>query len=223
MGMGEHVEKRCSPPLPWAMYAPASVRRIGLHACATRRVPWTGCSTPAARMVRHSRPIGALGCRGMRGDYPRGVTGNRVQVTCGERRQPKERAAMRKSPYWRPERFYGVVEIKSECGADDGTCDGAAVGGFPMLTRENSVGMWWLCASHASAVPDVPAAEVFAGARVQEVTRTCAMEDERGTPCGAVATHVAIVGVHDQLGNPEVGIVSVCSGHADTEEWVPQG
>jgi len=166
--------------------------------------------------------MGELGCRGMR-DYPRGVTGNRVQVTCGELGQPKERAVMQKSPYRRPERFYGVVEIKSECGAYDGTCDGAAVGGFPMLTREKSVGMWWLCANHASVAPDAPAAEVFAGARVQEVTRTCAMEDERGTPCGAVATHVAIVGVRDQLGNPEVDIVSVCSGHADAEEWVPQG
>jgi hypothetical protein len=65
-----------------------------------------------------------------------------------------------------PKRFFGVVEIKSECGAEDGTCDNPAVGGLPIGTREKSVGMWWVCAKHASAVPDVPAAAVFAGARV---------------------------------------------------------
>jgi hypothetical protein len=44
--------------------------------------------------------------------------------------------------------------------------------------------------------------------------------DEHGEPCGAVSTHVGIVGVGEQVGDPELEIISICSRHAHM--WASQ-
>lgn len=57
---------------------------------------------------------------------------------------------------------------------------------------------------HAEALPP--------GMQAQEIVRTCRTGD--ASPCGAFATHVAIVGVRDELGNPTLSVVSLCSRHS---------
>jgi hypothetical protein len=108
---------------------------------------------------------------------------------------------------------FGVIEIEPTCTAPG--CNGHVVAAFPVRTREAGTSIWWLCDAHAKRMPiGIGQAGSHAGGQAREVTRTCGLGDE-DVPCGALATHVAVVGVRDASGNPELGIVSVCQRHRE--------
>jgi hypothetical protein len=96
-------------------------------------------------------------------------------------------------------RPFGVVAIANEACH---RCGAAPRAVLALNTREQGPGVIWLCGQHGDALG-------AAGAPVQSLTRTCGI-DISGIPCGAAATHLAIVGVPGQQG---VHAVSVCSEH----------
>lgn len=111
-----------------------------------------------------------------------------------------------------PEVFLGLVEIKDTCMA----CDAPAVAVIPISTPEKA-GVYWCCHEHAERMrAEFRKAEgrEDRGARseLQQISRTCGKGDD--TPCGAVATHVAIIGYRSPDGQATLGVVSVCERHA---------
>jgi hypothetical protein len=98
----------------------------------------------------------------------------------------------------RVRRFFGVCAIAGkacQCGERP-----RAV--LAMNTPNEGSGAVWLCGAHGDAL-------AAAGAPVQSLTRTCGA-GVTAVPCGAEATHVAIVAVP---GGQGVHAVSVCSEH----------
>jgi hypothetical protein len=98
-------------------------------------------------------------------------------------------------------RSFGVVAIANN------TCHQCGVAPRAVLalnTREQGPGVVWLCGRHGDALGAT-------GVPVQSLTRTCGAEgDDPTRPCGATATHVAVVGVPGRQG---VWAVSVCPEH----------
>jgi hypothetical protein len=114
------------------------------------------------------------------------------------------------------ERFFGTVEIKEQCGVDDCTEPADVV--YPINTPEEGPGVWWFCVEHAMQfqehVIDETPATVRGFAGLKQITRTCGQAFSHGQRCGALATHVAILGFRDEQGRARLGIVSVCARHA---------
>lgn len=111
-----------------------------------------------------------------------------------------------------PERFFGVTTIKDRC-----DCGRPAVAVMPIRELGKDPEFLWLCRDHTRPGKDMLDQLDLEGARSgpQEITRTCG-QDVRGTPCGAVATHVAMVGMHREDGRAWLGVASVCARHAET-------
>ena len=103
--------------------------------------------------------------------------------------------------------FYGAVEISgSRCGVEG--CDAEPVAVQPIRTSEET-GVWCLGREHTDelqAVPDdLPTA-------FRLINPTCAYGGAHGdAPCGAVSTHVAIVGIKDH----GLDVTSVCARHVE--------
>lgn len=97
---------------------------------------------------------------------------------------------------------FGVVTIPGKrCSAPG--CDHAPVAVMPWRTREEGTNVVWACAHHAEkmrqAVADMP---------LREITPTCGFGGD--APCGAAATHVAVVGIP----GGKLEVVSACARHA---------
>ena len=105
-----------------------------------------------------------------------------------------------------PERYFGAVTMKgNRCSAHG--CAGAPVAAFPWRTREEPTpSVVWLCAEHTNAVLAEAGGNDGSMAAIQ---RTCGQEVD-GVPCGALATHLAIVGVPAE---PLLRLASVCERH----------
>jgi hypothetical protein len=101
--------------------------------------------------------------------------------------------------------LFGVVPIKDTCMA----CSNPAVAVFPIRTPEEC-GVYWLCDQHALTM--IGATGGDPAGMPSELSRTCGLGDD--VPCGALASHVAIIGTRDDEGAPlGLGIVSVCQRH----------
>ena len=103
---------------------------------------------------------------------------------------------------------FGFVAFAERCSAAG--CGQPARAALPLNTREEGPGALWLCRQHADAC-------VAVGAAVEALPRTCGVA-VGAIPCGATATHLAIVGVPGRQG---VSGVSVCPTHgpgATTQE-----
>jgi hypothetical protein len=97
--------------------------------------------------------------------------------------------------------YFGHVAIANQACC---RCGEAARAVWAVNTREEGVGAMFLCERHGDAL-----AATVPG--VQSLTRTCGAEgDDPTRPCGAKATHVAILGIPGRQG---VQGVSVCSEH----------
>jgi hypothetical protein len=103
----------------------------------------------------------------------------------------------------KPIPIFGMVAIADKRCSSRG-CDGEPVAVMPWRTREEGTTVVWACAEHAQALREE-------GVPAYEITATCGMGDD--TPCGAAATHVAVVGVR----GGGLGVVSVCRRHATDE------
>jgi hypothetical protein len=113
-------------------------------------------------------------------------------------------------PAHQPERHFGYVEIKDTFLAENGGCGKPAVAVVPIVTA-GEAGVWWLCHDHATKMGrEVPETVP------RRIIRTCQVEAS-GSPCGAIASHVAIYGVRSPGGNPELAASSVCARHAGRE------
>jgi hypothetical protein len=113
-----------------------------------------------------------------------------------------------------PERYFGVVTIEgTRCGASG--CCRVPVAAMPWGTREEPQPLVvWFCTVHAEAV--------LANVRRKDgtvvyVERTCRQEVD-GVRCGALATHLAIVGVRGPQGEPLLRLVSVCGRHLPADD-----
>jgi hypothetical protein len=73
---------------------------------------------------------------------------------------------------------------------------------MPWRTPERVV---WACSKHAAALKQE-------GVPLYEIVRTCGLGDD--VPCGAAATHLAILGVRGD----GLRLVSVCGRHAHALE-----
>jgi hypothetical protein len=98
--------------------------------------------------------------------------------------------------------FFGAVTIEGKRCSSSG-CGGEPVAAMPWRTPEEE-GIVWSCLKHAEAGE-------AKGLPLQEISRTCGRG--KGPPCGAAATHLAMVGV------PGMGLtlVSVCARHLEAE------
>ena len=111
-------------------------------------------------------------------------------------------------PVGPPERIFGCATIEAKCGVGD--CTNPATLVAPFRTRKET-GFWWFCEEHADALPPDPENRVGLGV----ILRTCGVTGESGAPCGAFATHVAMVGIRDAGGKLLLGVVCVCDRHAE--------
>lgn len=113
------------------------------------------------------------------------------------------------------EHIFGAFPIESTCSHADCLEDATSV--YPVLTRDRGLELYWLCPEHADEIHkdrvdlanDLPAAEVNK-THVYTILRTCG-KGKGQAPCGAVATHVVVVGLRDP--DPRLGTVSVCEKH----------
>ena len=94
----------------------------------------------------------------------------------------------------------GVVTITGKRCSSRG-CGGDPVAVTPWRTPEEGTNVLWACADHAGALQKN-------GVPVYEISATCGLGGD--TPCGAAATHVAVVAVP----GGGLGVVSVCPRHA---------
>jgi hypothetical protein len=96
------------------------------------------------------------------------------------------------------EAVFGPVEIAGKrC-----PCGEYPVAAMPWRTREDGSNVSWACAAHADAL-------MAKGLPAYEVVATCGVGGD--VPCGAAATHLAIVAVKGEGLRP----LSVCARHAE--------
>lgn len=84
-------------------------------------------------------------------------------------------------------------------------CD--RVGTESAAATEPSVRMVRLCPEHADL------AEEVTGVRMKPGGATCGRQLDHGVVCGAVSTHVQLVGFYED-GEPRLGFFSLCRQHA---------
>jgi hypothetical protein len=82
------------------------------------------------------------------------------------------------------------------------SCGEHPVAAVPWRTHEDGSNVVWACAAHADAL-------MAKGLPVYEVVATCGVGGD--VPCGAAATHLAIVAVRGE----GLRLLSVCARHAE--------
>ena len=101
--------------------------------------------------------------------------------------------------------FFGTVEIAGKrCGVDD--CGREPVYAMPIRTPEET-GVWWFCREHADEAVEKLGSDPKNP--ISEIVPTCGGPGS-GSPCGAAATHLAIVGVQGM----GLQLISLCERHA---------
>jgi hypothetical protein len=108
-------------------------------------------------------------------------------------------------------KLFGMVEIAGKR-CSDSECGREPVAAMPWRRREEGTNIVWVCREHGDAL-------ARKGVTTFDVVRTCQRGDE--APCGATATHLAVVGVPELRGNDPLGhnglrLVSVCPRHVPT-------
>jgi hypothetical protein len=126
---------------------------------------------------------------------------------------------------WRPEKVFGVFEIKDQCDGEHGNCPEPVTAVYPLRTQERGTFVYFLCREHAldqertrmDVGQDLPSEAERDKSIVQELGRTCHWGPGDATaPCGAAATHVVVAGV--RMPYPAIRTVSVCAKHLPKEE-----